>query len=90
MEDIDLNLDDFIARVNSDMVGKFVNIASRSAGFIVKHFAGQLCTCDESLPAIQAIRDRRAADRRALRSARIRQGDPRDHGPHRPRQSVCR
>jgi methionyl-tRNA synthetase len=61
MEDIDLNLDDFIARVNSDLVGKFVNIASRSAGFIVKHFAGQLCACDESLPAIQAIRDRRAA-----------------------------
>ena len=61
MEDIDLNLDDFIARVNSDLVGKFVNIASRSAGFIVKHFAGQLCTCDESLPAIQAIRERRTA-----------------------------
>ena len=60
MEDIDLNLDDFIARVNSDMVGKFVNLASRSAGFIVKNFAGQLCTCDESLPAINAIRDRRA------------------------------
>ena len=59
MEDIDLNLDDFIARVNSDMVGKFVNLASRSAGFIVKHFAGQLCTCDESLSAINAIRDRR-------------------------------
>jgi methionyl-tRNA synthetase len=61
MEDIDLNLEDFIARVNSDLVGKFVNIASRSAGFIVRHFAGQLCTCDESLPAIQAIRERRAA-----------------------------
>ncbi|MBL8395186.1 MAG: methionine--tRNA ligase [Candidatus Accumulibacter sp.] len=61
MEDIDLNLDDFIARVNSDLVGKFVNIASRSAGFIARNFAGRLCTCDESLPAIQAIRDRRAA-----------------------------
>ncbi len=36
MEDIDLNLDDFIARVNSDLVGKFVNIASRTAGFIHK------------------------------------------------------
>ncbi|WP_291993467.1 methionine--tRNA ligase [Candidatus Accumulibacter sp. ACC003] len=58
MEDIDLNLDDFIARVNSDLVGKFVNIASRSAGFIVKRFAGQLCVCDESLPAINAIRAR--------------------------------
>ena len=59
MEDIDLNLDDFIARVNSDLIGKFVNIASRSAGFIARKFAGRLCTCDESLPAIQAIRERR-------------------------------
>jgi methionyl-tRNA synthetase len=60
MEDLDLNLDDFIARVNSDLVGKFVNIASRSAGFIVKRFAGQLSTCDESLPAFAAIRERTA------------------------------
>jgi methionyl-tRNA synthetase len=42
MEDIDLNLDDFIARVNSDLVGKYINIASRSAGFISKRFGGQL------------------------------------------------
>ncbi len=59
MEDIDLNLDDFIARVNADLVGKFVNIASRAAGFLVKRFAGQLCPCDESLPVIQTIRERR-------------------------------
>ena len=61
MEDLDLNLDDFIARVNSDLVGKFVNIASRSAGFIVKRFAGQLSTCDESLAAFRSIRERSAA-----------------------------
>ena len=42
IEDIDLNLEDFIARVNSDLVGKLVNIASRCAGFISKRFAGQL------------------------------------------------
>jgi methionyl-tRNA synthetase len=42
MEDIDLNLDDFVARVNADLVGKYVNIASRAAGFIHKHFDGQL------------------------------------------------
>jgi len=59
MEDIDLSFDDFVARVNSDLVGKFVNIASRSAGFVVRKFGGRLCTCDESLPAIQAIRERR-------------------------------
>ena len=42
VDDIDLSMDDFIARVNSDLVGKFVNIASRSAGFINKHFNGRL------------------------------------------------
>jgi len=42
IEDIDLNLDDFTARVNSDLVGKLINIASRCAGFINKNFAGQL------------------------------------------------
>ena len=42
IEDIDLNLDDFIARVNSDLVGKLINIASRCAGFISKSFDGKL------------------------------------------------
>jgi len=41
-EDLDLNLDDFVQRVNSDVVGKVVNLASRSAGFISKNFSGQL------------------------------------------------
>ncbi|HEX5756320.1 MAG TPA: methionine--tRNA ligase, partial [Arenimonas sp.] len=40
--DLDLNLDDFVARVNADLVGKFVNLASRCAGFIGKRFDGQL------------------------------------------------
>jgi methionyl-tRNA synthetase len=40
--DLDLSLDDFVARVNSDLVGKFVNIASRCAGFISKRFDGRL------------------------------------------------
>jgi methionyl-tRNA synthetase len=42
MDDIDLNFDDFVARVNSDLVGKLVNIASRCAGFISKRFDGRL------------------------------------------------
>ncbi|MCW8903146.1 methionine--tRNA ligase [Sedimenticola sp.] len=42
IEDIDLNLDDFQARVNSDLVGKVVNIASRCAGFVKKRFDGKL------------------------------------------------
>ena len=40
MEDLDLNLQDFVARVNSDLLGKYINIASRSAGFLVKRFGG--------------------------------------------------
>ena len=42
VEDLDLNLDDFRARINSDLVGKYVNIASRSATFITKRFDGRL------------------------------------------------
>ena len=42
VEDVDFNPDDFIARVNSDLVGKYVNIASRCAGFIGKRFEGKL------------------------------------------------
>ena len=41
-EDIDFNADDFMARVNSDLIGKYVNIASRAAGFLTKRFSGQL------------------------------------------------
>ena len=51
IEDIDLNLEDFVARVNSDLVGKLVNIASRCAGFINKRFDGRLADTlpDQSL-----------------------------------------
>jgi len=49
VEDLDFNPDDFLARVNSDLVGKYVNIASRAAGFIAKRFAGRLS--DEPLSA---------------------------------------
>jgi methionyl-tRNA synthetase len=48
VDDIDLNLEDFVLRVNSDLVGKVVNIASRCAGFINKRFAGRLSAhCSE-------------------------------------------
>src|SRR5215212_7416216 len=42
VEDVDFNPDDFIARVNSDLIGKYINIASRAATFITKHFDGKL------------------------------------------------
>ena len=54
LEDIDLNLDDFVARVNSDLIGKFINIASRCAGFISKRFDGKL-VADEQYQALQVM-----------------------------------
>ncbi|QWE11863.1 methionine--tRNA ligase [Polynucleobacter sp. AP-Titi-500A-B4] len=55
MEDLDLNLQDFVARVNSDLLGKYINIASRSAGFLVKRFGG--IVSDEAMnnPLIKEI-----------------------------------
>jgi len=46
MEDIDLNLEDFVAKVNSDLIGKYVNIASRCAGFLTRYFDGKLLLPD--------------------------------------------
>lgn len=52
VEDVDFNAEDFVVRVNADLVGKYVNIASRAANFITKHFDGQLRYADA--PALQA------------------------------------
>jgi methionyl-tRNA synthetase len=69
-EDIDFNADDFLARVNSDLVGKYINIASRAAGFIAKRFGGKLgavsadgeallALLHAGLPAIETLYDHR-------------------------------
>jgi methionyl-tRNA synthetase len=54
IEDIDLSLDDFVARVNSDVVGKYVNIASRAAGFLTKRFGGDVRLLAEATHADDA------------------------------------
>ncbi|SAK50675.1 methionyl-tRNA synthetase [Caballeronia hypogeia] len=56
MEDIDLNLEDFQARVNSDLVGKYVNIASRAAGFLIKRFDGRVQDSAMNHPLIGQLR----------------------------------
>ena len=56
VEDIDLNLEDFVLRVNADLVGKVVNIASRTASFITKRFDGRL---SDALPEPEALRGSR-------------------------------
>ena len=61
VDDIDINLDDFVQRVNSDLVGKLVNIASRCAGFITKQFDGQLAA---SLPEPELFAEFAAASDR--------------------------
>lgn len=48
IDDLDLNLEDFAARVNSDLVGKLVNLASRTAGFIVKRFDAKLAKVEDN------------------------------------------
>lgn len=63
--DMDLNLDDFVARVNSDLVGKMVNIASRCAGFINKRFDNRLASKTAAPELHHAFAD--AADRIAAR-----------------------
>lgn len=61
LEDIDLNLEDFVARVNSDLVGKFINIASRCAGFISKRFEGGLVDGTQYQILQQMVNERFAA-----------------------------
>src|SRR5512134_2149034 len=62
VEDVDFNPDDFVARVNADLVGKYVNIAARTAGFLTKRFEGRLRDAGRSqggqLGPFQAAADR--------------------------------
>jgi methionyl-tRNA synthetase len=57
MEDLDLNLQDFTARVNSDLLGKYINIASRSAGFLVKRFNGLVDDAAMNHPLLAQLAD---------------------------------
>ena len=68
VEDLDLNLEDFAARVNSDLVGKFVNIASRCAGFITSRFNGQLAATLPDAAMLQRFNDARPEIEAAYRA----------------------
>jgi methionyl-tRNA synthetase len=57
VEDLDFNPEDFVARVNSDLIGKYVNIASRAASFITKHFGGELGYADDAEASARQARD---------------------------------
>jgi len=55
VEDIDFSRDDFIARVNADLIGKYINIASRAAGFLHKKFDGKLLAVSAQHPVLSAL-----------------------------------
>jgi methionyl-tRNA synthetase len=96
VEDVDFNPEDFLARVNSDLVGKYVNIASRCANFLTQRFAGQLCGVDgeqasavlneirREVPAIRAAYEQRdfgQALRLIMRLADLANRYVADHAP---------
>ena len=90
VEDLDFNPDDFVARVNSDLIGKYVNIASRAANFITKHFGGELDYGGDAEQLARQARDLAAAVAEHYELARAGQGDARDHGPCGSHQSRLR
>jgi methionyl-tRNA synthetase len=92
VEDLDFNPDDFVARVNADLVGKYINIASRAAGFLAKRFGGRLSGRRGRGRPHRAGRAARACrhHRHAVRGARIRQGAARGDAAGRPRQRIRR
>ncbi len=70
VEDVDFNPDDFIARVNADLIGKYINIASRAAGFIAKRFGGKLGTPSADGAALLAALEAAAGPMQALYDSR--------------------
>ncbi len=68
VEDLDFNPDDFLARVNSDLVGKYVNIASRAANFISRQFGGELKCLGDSAPLVDGARSTAATVRESYES----------------------
>ena len=103
VEDVDFNPDDFVARVNSDLVGKYINIASRSAPFVTRLFEGKLSAPSETAAgarsestetaAIASIADFAEIDEAvsaALRAARVQPRGTTRHEFRRSSQSVHR
>jgi methionyl-tRNA synthetase len=71
VEDLDFNPDDFVARVNSDLIGKYVNIASRAASFITRHFQGALRYSQDSAGLTDAVRTTAATVRDAYEAREL-------------------
>ncbi|MDM0051783.1 methionine--tRNA ligase [Variovorax sp. J22R115] len=70
VEDVDFTAEDFMARVNADLIGKYINIASRAAGFIAKRFGGKLGTVSADGAALLATLQAASASMQALYDGR--------------------
>ena len=90
LEDIDMNLEEFATRINSDLVGKLVNIASRCASFIHRGYGGLLAAELPEPGLYREFVDAGAGIVEAWEIARVRRRRARDHGARRPRQPLHR
>ena len=88
LDDLDLNLDEFVAKVNSDLVGKVVNLASRTARSC--EATGLSATLSRRRRTVRRGGRRGRSDRRGLRSLRLQPGHAADHGAGRSGESVRR
>ena len=79
-----MNLEEFATRINADLVGKLVNIASRCASFIHRGHGGRLAAELPDPGAVPRVRGRRRRHHGSLGIARVRRGRARDHGARRP------
>ena len=90
VDDIDITFEDFVQRVNSDLVGKIVNIASRCAGFINRLNDGELSQSIHDPRIVARVRRRGTRDRGVVRIGRLRQSRARNHRARRPGEPVHR
>jgi methionyl-tRNA synthetase len=89
LEDLDLSLQDFVARVNSDLLGKYINIASRSAGFLVKNFAGKVSPEALNHPLITDLKQKRDEILALYEQREIRQDFAFNYGVSRLSEYLC-
>ncbi len=90
LDDIDMNLEEFATRINADLVGKLVNIASRCASFIHRGYGGRLAAELPDPAPLPRVRRSGRRHRRSLGVARVRGRGARNHGARRSGQPLHR
>ncbi len=86
VEDMEFTSEDFMARVNADLIGKYVNIASRAANFITRGFAGRLAYAGDAGALAASAAALAQSVHEAYETREFGRGAARDHGLRRPHQ----